>query len=179
MSRHFSPEEVIAELASDVRDERFIGTYLPFEPWESVSFGITYAGGYSTVIAWPPTSHAVGGPWLLHIAAAIAYQVSDIDGALRWANAKNRSEDIGRYLVAEPEPEDLNSHGAAVVYHMAVRSTLIDSDAPEIWVWMTRLLTHAARTAATESQEFIKAHGGSQVGESFIAALGTIALSPG
>ena len=174
MPRQFSPEAVIEVLANDVRDERFIGTYVSMPAWESVNFGIEYAGGYSTVVGWPPPGENVADPWWLHLVAGLAFQVADIDGALRWVNAKNRSQLIGRYMVAVSEDLSLGT----VVYHMSVSSVLIGSDADEIWIWMTRLMTHAAKTAATESHEFIKAHGGSLVGEGFLAALAMIALSP-
>lgn len=174
MSRRISPEEAVKALADDAHDSRFPGTYIPMPPWDSVNFGIEYARGYSTVIAWPPTRDAVPDRWTLHLAAGLALEVHDVEGALRWVNAKNRGEVIGRYLVAVSEESGL----AAVVYHAAVSSKLIDSDTDEIWIWMTQLMILTAKTAATESEEFVSSHGGRPAVEDALAALAMIALSP-
>jgi hypothetical protein len=174
MSQHFAPEKVIKMLADDVHDARFIGSYIPMPPWESVNFGVEYAGGYSTVIAWPPTRDGIiPDTWTLQLAAGLAVDVHDVEGALRWSNAKNRSETIGRYVVA------LSDSGlAAVFYNASVSSMLTDSDAPEMWIWMTRLMTVVAKIAAGESKEFISSCGGRQISEDFLAALTMITLSP-
>jgi hypothetical protein len=171
---HLSPEQVVDDLAEFVRDARVPGSYISMPPWERVNFGVEHDGGYSTVIAWPPTKDSVPESWFLQVASGIAYEVPDIPGALHWANSKNRAAYTGRYVVAVGE----DSVHAAVAYITSMSSALIDSDTREIWNWLFQMITHAETIAAGYPDGFISAHGGKRIDEDFLAGLAMIALAP-
>jgi len=153
MARHYPPEEVIHMLAQDAKDEQFIGRYLPSLGNEATSFAVQCGDGLSVVLG-PSRPEAQVKPWFLTFAAGVALDVPDIEGTLRWVNARNRELTIGRYLSCIHEDRRMT----AVIYTESVSSTIIGTQ--EVWIYLTRLMTMMAKASATEPAGFIRMHGG-------------------
>ena len=152
MSKHYTPAEVIRVLADDARDERFIGKCRAMEAYEDNGIVVLCGDGMSIVYA-PVNPEYHVKPWFLTLAAGIAIDVPDVDGALAWCNSRNRQLTIGRYLCCIDAVQQM----AAVIYTESVSSRIFGSE--EVWSYLTGLMTVMAKTSASEPAEFIGQYG--------------------
>jgi hypothetical protein len=164
MSKHYSPPEVLQILLADAQDPRFIGTPFRMPEYASNMFGIRAGDGYAVVFGFENDGNPM---WWLRIAAGIALDVGDVDGALRWVNEMNRSIYTGCYVCAINH----EAQRAALAYQISFPSVIIDSGSELLFSFITNMMVMAAKIAATEAPKFIGNYGGRPFEEDLVAPL--------
>jgi hypothetical protein len=89
--------------------------------------------GYAVVFGFENDDNPV---WWLRIVARIALDVSDVDGALRWASETNRGLYTGCYLCAV----NREAQRAALAYQISFPSIIIDSDSELLFAFPTNMM---------------------------------------
>jgi hypothetical protein len=164
MTANFSPREVLQNLVANAQNPRFIGTPFRMPGNESNSFGIRCGDGYAVVFG----AEYDGDPvWWLRIAAGIALDVPDIDGALHWVNEENRGIYTGCYTCAIDQTRNL----AAVVHQVSFSNIEINADSELVFNFMIKMMTLVSNRAATKPAEFIKRYGGIPFNQEFAVAI--------
>lgn len=153
MTRYYSPPEVLQKLVTDAQDPRFIGVPFKVLGSEANSFGIRCGDGFAVVFGFENDGQPT---WWLRMAAGIALDVPDVEGALRWVNEQNRDIYTGCYLCAI----DQNRGLAAVVYQASVSSIVINSDSELVFAFLTNMMTATSKVAATQPAGLIQRYGG-------------------
>jgi hypothetical protein len=153
VTRYYAPPEALQKLITDAQDPRFIGTPFKMLGNEANSFGIRCGDGFAAVFGFDSDDQPT---WWLRMAAGIALDVADIEGALRWVNEQNRGIYTGCYLCAIDQSRNL----AAVVYQVSFSNIEINSDSELVFAFMTNMMTSTSKIAATQPAELIQKCGG-------------------